>query len=147
MLVALALTAAACTAACTATVSGRPAAVDLVAADRALIVDFFERNNAAAGEGTEAQHRFFGEIQHPDYDVEVCSLDDLTIVLDPTLSTLRPHDGWRPPDADQAIRGRIYVVAVTVTVQRDNTVLANQIGSMHVAVLDGRAFGFAPCPK
>jgi hypothetical protein len=40
----------------------------------------------------------------------------------------------------------VYVVAVTVTVQRGQSTLGVQVGSMHVVVLDGTAYGFAPCP-
>jgi hypothetical protein len=135
------------TAACSEVISGRPAEVDIAGADRALIEEFFGRNNTAAREGAQAQGKFFGEIQHPDYDKEVCSLDGLTIVLDPTMSSMRPDEGWRPRETSKSIRGRIYVVAVTVTVQRENAILGNQIGSMHVVVLNGKVFGFAPCPS
>ena len=131
---------------CATVVSGRPAAVDVVAADRDLIVGFFERSNAAASDGTAAQQKFFTETQHPDFDDDICDLGNRTLSFDPTLSTLRPDTRWKPDGADRAPRGRVYVVAVTISVQADRLVLANQIGLMHLVVLDGATYGFAPCP-
>jgi hypothetical protein len=128
-------------------VDGTPSAQSSPAlADRPVITAYFERSNAAAQEGAEAQRRFLHETQHPDYSDAGCNLGELTLVIDPTLSTLRPDAGWRPLNSDDAPRGRVYVVAVTVTVQRDKAVVATQIGSVHVVVLDGEAYGFAPCP-
>jgi hypothetical protein len=45
-----------------------------------------------------------------------------------------------------APRGRVYVVAVTFTAQREHTVIGTQIGLVHVVVLDNASYGFAPCP-
>ncbi|HEY0640098.1 MAG TPA: hypothetical protein VGD67_20880 [Pseudonocardiaceae bacterium] len=115
-------------------------------ADQSLIADYFERSNTAAGEGPQAQQRFLQETQHPDVSADGCSLGNVTLTIDPTLSTLRMDEGWRPEQADRTPRGRIYIVAVTVTVKRDNAQIGTQIGSVHVVVLDGTAYGFAPCP-
>jgi hypothetical protein len=140
------LAAALSTAACTTTVIGRPVALPVLDMDRSLIADYFERSNTAARDGAEAQERFLASTEHPDF-VRQCDLGGLTVMLEPTLSTLRPDDGWRPAGAHQAPRGRLYAVAVTVTVRRGESTLGTQIGSMHVVVLDATAYGFAPCPS
>ncbi len=139
------ITAALLSAACDRTVEGRAAALSPADLDQPLIVDYFERSNAAAQKGPAAQRQFLEQTQHPDVD-QRCDLGGLTVLLDPSLSTLRSDDGWRPATADQPLRGRVYVIAVTVTVQRDATTVGVQIGSMHLVVLDGVVYGFAPCP-
>lgn len=131
---------------CSQVVTGRPTAVSVTGQDRSLITDYFERNNAAAGEGAQAQRDFLARTQHPDFEDEACNLGELTLTIAPTLSTLRPDAGWQPVDADKTPRGRVYIVAVTVTVQRGTAPVGTQIGSIHVVVLDGTAYGFAPCP-
>jgi hypothetical protein len=133
-------------AACDRTIEGRAAALAPANLDQPLIVDYFERSNAAARKGPAAQRQFLEQTQHPDVD-QRCDLGGLTILLDPSLSTLRSDDGWRPATTDQPPRGRVYVIAVTVTVQRDATTVGVQIGSMHLVVLDGAVYGFAPCPE
>jgi hypothetical protein len=133
------------TSACGTVVIGQPVALPRAAADQSLIVDYFESSNAAAHDGAAAQEQFLDSTQHPDV-ARGCDLDGLTLLLEPTLSTLRPDEGWRPEAAGEAPRGRVYVVAVTVTVQRGQSTLGVQVGSMHVVVLDGTAYGFAPCP-
>jgi hypothetical protein len=130
---------------CSSVVAGRPVALDIEQLDRERIVAYFERGNAAADEGTEAQQRFFAETQHPDFESDLCDLGGHTLTFEPTLSTLQPDDDWTPDDGDTP-RGRVYVVAVTVTVQQDRTVLGTQIGSVHVVVLEEEPYGFAPCP-
>jgi len=133
------------TAACGTVVAGQPEALPTVDADQSLIADYFERSNAAAHDGADAQERFLDSTQHPDVD-RGCDLGGLTVLLEPTLSTLRPDDGWRPAASDRAPRGRVYVVAVTVTVLRGQNTLGVQVGSMHVVVLGAMVYGFAPCP-
>jgi hypothetical protein len=130
---------------CASKISGQAVALDIVRLDRQMIIDYFERGNSAADEGADAQQKFFAETQHPDFESEVCDLGGHTLAFDPTLSTLRPDGRWRPDD-DEAPRGRVYVVAVTITIQMDSAVLGTQIGSVHVVVLDDAAYGFAPCP-
>lgn len=131
---------------CGRVVAGQPSAPSPVAVDQALITEYFERSNAAAYDGTAAQERFLASTQHPDIDRR-CDLGELTVLLEPAMSTLRPDDGWRPPAADRPPRGQVYLVAVTVTVLQGQSTLGIQVGSMHVAVLDATAYGFAPCPS
>lgn len=131
---------------CSSTIEGRPSAPDIVGQDRQLIIDYFERGNAAADDGANAQQNFFASTQHPDFQSDVCDLDGHTLTFDPTLSTLRPDRNWTPEDGDTP-RGRVYVVAVTITVELDSAVLGTQIGSVHVVVLDRATYGFAPCPS
>lgn len=137
---------AALSAGCSTVIAGRALAPDVVAQDRELIVEYFERVNVAADEGANSQKVFFTETQHPDFKAEVCDLGGHTLVFDPSLSTFRPDRGWSPEDG-KVPRGRVYVVAVTITVELDGTVLGTQIGSMHVVVLDRAAYGFSPCPS
>lgn len=135
---------------CTSTIDGRPrAAAPAPDPQRQLVADYFARNNAAARSGSEQQERFFAATQHPDYRGagQACGLDGLTVELDPSLTTLRPAPQWRPGNVGPPPRGTVYVVAVRVTVQRSGALLGEQIGSVHVALLDGRVVGFAPCPS
>jgi len=132
-------------AACGQVVAGHPVAPSPVA-DRALIADYFERSNAAARDGADAQKRFLDSTQHPDVERH-CDLGDLIVLLEPSLGTIRADDRWQPTGAGSTPRGRVYRIAVLVTVRRDGTTLANQVGTMHVVVLDGAAYGFAPCPS
>lgn len=130
-------------------------------AHRALVSGYFDAVNTAAGQGSAAQQRLFAGTQHPDFGDLQCPLQGLTITADPAYTTLHTDPDWLPPLADDPPRGTVYVVAATVTVQRStgqlsagqrdtgqrNTeVLGSQIGSLHVVVLNGVAYGFAPCP-
>ncbi|HEX2297223.1 MAG TPA: hypothetical protein VHH34_01675 [Pseudonocardiaceae bacterium] len=137
--------------------AGRP-----LATHRALVSGYFDAVNTAAGRGSAAQERLFASTQHPDFRDLHCSMRGLTVIADPAYSTLHTDPDWLPPRADEPPRGTVYVVAATVTVQRstvrpstgqgstagqDSTeVLGSQIGSLHVVILDGTAYGFAPCP-
>lgn len=131
---------------CGQRIAGTPSAVSVSGADESLVAEYFERNNAAADEGAAAQRSFLTETQHPDFSADQCSLGDLTLTMAPALSTLRPDAGWRPLNSSETPRGRVYIVAVTVTIQRGKAPVGTQIGSVHVVVLDGAAYGFAPCP-
>lgn len=135
-------------------------------AHRALVSGYFDAVNAAAGQGSAAQERLFARTQHPDFRDRQCSLRGLTVTAEPAYSTLHTDPDWLPPLADDPPRGTVYVVAATVNVQRtagqrrtgqggagqsgagqDSVeVLGTQIGSVHVVVLNGVAYGFAPCP-
>lgn len=137
---------AGCLAGCATAVAGHPVARSPATADQSLIQAYFEHSNDAAHEGADAQREFLDSTQHPDVERD-CDLGGLTLLLDPSLSTLRSDDGWRPGGTGRTPRGRMYVVAVTVTVQRGQSVLGIQVGSMHLAVLNGTAYGFAPCPE
>jgi len=138
--------AVALTAGCASVISGQPIVPDVEGADRQLITGYFERGNAAADQGSDAQQRFFADTQHPDFKPGGCDLGGLTLAFDPTLSTLKADPRWAPQDG-KTPRGRVYVVAVTLTVQRENTVLGTQIGLVHLVVLDRAIYGFAPCPS
>lgn len=125
-------------------------------AHRALVSGYFQAVNTAAGQGSAAQQRLFDGTQHPDFRDQQCPLQGLTITADPAYTTLHTDPDWLPPLADDPPRGTVYVVAATVTVQRSTgqrttgqgatEVLGSQIGSVHVVVLNGTAYGFAPCP-
>lgn len=118
---------------------------DPAVSDRQLVADYFKAANAAAHEDPAAQRRFFDTTQHPDFRGARCPLDGATVVVRPTLSTLRPDPDWVPAGAAAPPRGTAYVVAVTTTVRRDGVEVGTQIGSQHVVTLDGRGYGFAPC--
>lgn len=112
------------------------------AADRELVLGYFTAANAAAAQGPEAQRRFFTRTRHPDAPAAPCPpLEVLTVRTEPAPRTLRPDPDWPPRP-----RGTIYVIAGTVTAVWDGRVYATQIGSQHVVVLDGTAYGFPPCP-
>lgn len=149
MLVAVLLVLLAALSGCAGTVAGRARPAGTATdAERRLVADYFARSNAAAHAGSTEQQRFFATTQHPDYRApdQLCMLDGLTVLLNPTLSTVRPAPGWRPGNTGRPPRGSVLVVAVRVTVQQDRTVLGEQIASVHVVLLDGRVYGFAPCP-
>lgn len=131
---------------CTSRVSWQAFNNRQLEADRALVTDYFVTVNAAADEGSAAQERVFTVTQHPDFRDMQCSLQGLTVTADPAYTTLHGDPEWHPPDIADPPRGTIYVVAATITVEQDATVLATQIGSLHVVVLDGAAYGFSPCP-
>lgn len=149
MLVALLLVLLAALTGCAGTVAGRarPAGI-ATEAERRLVADYFARSNAAARAGSIEQQQFFAATQHPDYRApeQLCTLDGLTVLLDPTLSTMRRVPGWRPGNTGRPPRGSVLVVAVRLTVQQDRTALGEQVASVHVVLLDGRVYGFAPCP-
>ena len=110
-----------------------------------LIRQYFEENNAAARQGTQAQQVFLRRTQHPDYTSQTCELAGVTVDLDPAMPTLRPDPAFSPSGAPP--RGQVWVIAVEVTVRHNDVVVGKQIGSQHVVVLDGRTYGFAPCPS
>jgi hypothetical protein len=107
---------------------------------------YFRDNNAAAALGPQAQQNFFQRTQHPDFADRTCDLAGSTVDLDPAFSTLRPDPGFSPGGALPP-RGDVWVIGVEVTTRRDGGVSGRQIGSQHLVFLDGRAYGFAPCPS
>lgn len=134
---------------CATTVTGRalPAGgASTPESERALVSQYFTDFNDAADEGPQRQRDFLRRTQHPDYTDRTCDLGDLVLTVEPALSTLRADAKWKPEDASKRPRGSVYVVGVSVRIRRDNATLAEQIGSQRVVVLDGRAYGFAPCP-
>jgi hypothetical protein len=133
---------------CATTVTGQavPATEGAPDRERELVGAYFTDLNEAAAEGATTQRDFLRRTQHPDYTDRTCDLGDLIFTVQPALSTLRADAKWKPEQATKRPRGSVYVVGVSVRVRRDNATLAEQIGSQRVVVLDGRAYGFAPCP-
>ncbi|SDI63807.1 hypothetical protein SAMN05192558_106170 [Actinokineospora alba] len=135
--------------ACSTTVAGQAVPAGGAGApevERELVGRYFTDFNDAADEGPETQRDFLRRTQHPDFTDRTCDLGDLVLTVEPALSTLRTDAKWKPEDASKRPRGSVYVVGVSVRIRRDNATLAEQIGSQRVVVLDGRAYGFAPCP-
>ncbi len=114
--------------------------------ERDLISTYFADLNESGTEGPTAQREFLRRTQHPDFNDRLCDLGGLTLRIEPALSTLRTDIRWKPEKAAKAPRGSVYVVGVSIRIRRDTATLAEQIGSQRVVVLDGRAYGFTPCP-
>ncbi|GAB1507962.1 hypothetical protein [Actinophytocola sp. KF-1] len=134
---------------CTSAVAGMPRAEDSPDDDRRLVQEYFDDLNAAAEDGPATQRDFLRRSQHPDYTDDLCDLGDLTLNIDPAMSTLRVDPDWVPPDAGRDAahpRGLVYVLGVSISIRQDGALLGEQIGSQRVVVLDGKAYGFAPCP-
>jgi hypothetical protein len=51
-----------------------------------------------------------------------------------------------PEDTTKRPRGTVYVLGVSVSIRRQGALLAEQIGSQRLVVLDGKVYGFTPCP-
>jgi len=133
---------------CAVRVAGDPVGVDdsgSVAAEQ--VQAYFTELNSAGAQGLGAQREFLRRTQHPDFTDRLCELRGLTLSVQPAMSTLRRDPGWKPDAKAEVPRGDIQVVAVTVTIRRDSTLLGEQIGSQRVVLLDGRAYGFSPCPS
>jgi hypothetical protein len=130
---------------CSNAMVGAPVPVDAAEADRRLVQEYFDALNNAAGQGPTAQGEFLGRTQHPDFVGRRCDLGDFTVHADPAMSTLRADPQWAPENADRQPRGTVYVVSVALTVRRATVSVGEQIGSQRVVVLDGTAYGFAPC--
>ena len=134
---------------CTSAVAGVAQPEDSPDDDQQLVQEYFDELNAAAEDGPATQRDFLRRSQHPDYTDELCDLGDLTLSVDPAMSTLRVDPDWVPPDAGRDAahpRGLVYVLGVSVSIRQDGALLGEQIGSQRVVVLDGKAYGFAPCP-
>lgn len=145
-LAAVLLSGALVVAGCTSTVAGVPTAGGAGGGDRALVQAYFGDLNAAGKEGPEVQAEFLADTQHPDYTDLLCDLDGLTLNIEPAMTTFRPDRDWAPDPGDDPPQGDIYVLGVSVTIRQQGAVLGEQIGSQRVVVLDGQAYGFAPCP-
>ncbi|WP_438387219.1 hypothetical protein [Actinopolyspora saharensis] len=111
---------------------------------RNAVNDYFAANNAAARHGPDAQRAFLRRTQHPDFRENTCSLAGRTVTIDPAPRTLRRDPGFTVRGLHPS--GSVWVVAVEVTVRRSGEVVGRQIGSKHLVSLDGRIYGFAPCP-
>lgn len=134
---------------CTSTIAGEPSAGASPTGDRQLVEGYFTELNEAAAEGPSTQREFLQRSQHPDFTDALCDLGDLTLSIDPAMSTLRVDPDWVPPGAGQDAthpRGLVYVLGVSVSIRQDGALLGEQIGSQRVVILDGQAYGFAPCP-
>ena len=135
---------------CSAQIAGSPAPVSAVTsgADRGLVEKYFTDLNASGDEGTSSQRDFLRRTQHPDYTDRLCDLGDLVLRIEPAMSTFRTDPEWVPPESrsDEPPRGSIYVLGVSVSVRQQDALLGEQIGSQRVVVLDGKAYGFSPCP-
>jgi hypothetical protein len=137
--------AAVCAAGCSTAVPGVPVAQQRPQGSE-LVLGYFAALNDAGEQGADEQADFLRRTQHPDFDDRLCDLGGLVLGMAPVADTLRPDPGWAPNESDTSPRGEIYVIAVTVTIRRGATTLGEQIGSQRVVVLDGKAFGFTPCP-
>jgi hypothetical protein len=134
---------------CSTAVAGRPVAAASPSHDKQLVEDYFTELNQAADDGPATQREFLQRSQHPDFEDELCDLGDLTLNIKPAMSTFRVDPNWVPPaeGRDGAHpRGLVYVLGVSVSIRQDGALLGQQIGSQRVVILDGKAYGFAPCP-
>jgi predicted small secreted protein len=131
---------------CNTRVAGEPIAKSSPGGDRGLVQRYFSDLNASGDDGTSTQRDFLRRTQHPDYTDQLCDLGDLTLRIEPAMSTFRADPDWVPPDADDPPRGTIYVLGVSISIRQQGALLGEQIGSQRVVVLDGKAYGFSPCP-
>jgi hypothetical protein len=133
---------------CSSQVAGQPVPVGTGSpdADRDLVEAYYTELNAAADEGTASQGRFLNLTQHPDYRDRLCELGGLTLHVRPAMSTFRADPEWVPPEDSRHPRGAVYVLGVSISIRQEGALLGEQIGSQRVVVLDGRAYGFSPCP-
>lgn len=115
--------------------------------DHGLVTGYFSQLDAAAGLGVQAEQKFLAATQVREFTDRLCDLGSVTISATPAVSTLRPDPNWTPPGSDKHPAGRVYVVAVTLTIRQGTTVLGTQIGSQRVVIASGKAFSFAPCPE
>ncbi|MFE9744595.1 hypothetical protein ACFYOT_06795 [Saccharothrix saharensis] len=130
---------------CGSTITGVARPLRVTDVERELVSGYFADLNEAGGQGTAEQRELLGATQHPDFRDEDCELPAGTIKVQPTMSTLRLDPAWTPPGEDEHPRGVVLVVAVTLTVVQEGTEVGSQIGSQHVVLLNGKAYGFAPC--
>ena len=131
--------------ACATAVGGAAVSVAVPPSDRSLIRRYFEDLNESARAGPKRKE-FLRKTQHPDFVDDMCDLGTVTVYAEPAMSTLRPDPTWIPRGAKKTPRGTIYAVGVTVSVRQDTGSVGEQIGSKRVVMLDGVAYGFAPCP-
>ncbi len=132
-------------AACGPQVTGTARPLRITDVERELVSSYFTALNEAGGQGVAKQHELLADTQHPDYRDGDCKLPAGTIKVQPTMSTLRLDPDWTPPGEDKHPRGVVLVLAVTLTVVQDGTEVGSQIGSQHIVLLNGKAYGFAPC--
>ncbi|WP_245931254.1 hypothetical protein V5P93_007122 [Actinokineospora auranticolor] len=132
---------------CTTTVAGSPvASISSSPQDRDLITRYFTEFNESGDEGVSTQRMFQRDTEHPDFTAGGCDLGNLVLHIEPALSTLRLDLKWKPDGAKKRPRGSVYVVGVSVRIRQGGVTLAEQIGSQRLVVLDGKVYGFTPCP-
>lgn len=131
--------------ACGSGVTGTARPLRITDLDRELVASYFTAMNEAGGQGVAAQRELLADTQHPDFRDGDCELPGGTIEVHPTMSTLRLDPDWTPPGEDAHPRGVVLVVAVTLTVVQEGAEVGSQIGSQHIVLLNGKAYGFAPC--
>lgn len=132
-------------AACGPKVTGTALPLKVTEVERELVSSYFAALNEAGGQGAAKQRELLADTQHPDFRDGDCKLPNGTIKVEPSLSTLRLDPDWTPPGEDEHPRGVVLVVAVTLTVVQDGAEIGTQIGSQHIVLLNGKAYGFAPC--
>lgn len=130
---------------CTSAITGTARPLKVTDVERELVTGYFADLNEAGVQGASEQRDLLEDTQHPDFRDESCELPAGTIKVQPTMSTLRLDPQWAPPGEDEHPRGVVLVVAVTLTVVQEGTEIGSQIGSQHVVLLNGKAYGFAPC--
>lgn len=130
---------------CGSAITGAARPLQVTDVERELVSGYFADLNEAGGQGTTEQRDLLKDTQHPDFRDEDCQLPSGTIKVQPTMSTLRLDPAWAPPGEDEHPRGVVLVVAVTLTVVQEGSEIGSQIGSQHVVLLNGKAYGFAPC--
>ncbi|MGW6449393.1 hypothetical protein [Lentzea sp. NPDC055074] len=143
--VAVLLTVLALLAGCGGPIAGTARPVQLSEDDRAKFKDYYARVNKAGDQSATEQAKLLKDTQHPDFRKKTCDLRGATIKVEPTWTTLRTDADWAPPGEKAHPRGDVYVVAVTITLRRQDQTIGSQIGSMHVVLLDDEVYGFAPC--
>ncbi|RKT49380.1 hypothetical protein C8E97_6760 [Saccharothrix australiensis] len=129
--------------ACGPRVSGTARPLKVTDVERELVTSYFTALNEAGAQGVAEQRELLAETQHPDFRDAGCEPPGGTIRVEPTLSTLRLDPSWTPPGEDEHPRGVVLVIAVTLTVVRDGAEVGSQIGSQHIVLLNGKAYGFA----
>lgn len=130
---------------CASTVAGTARPLRITEVERGQVAGYFTRLNEAGGKGNSEQRKLLQETQHPDFRSQFCELRAGTLRMEPTMTTLRTDPTWEPPGGRTHPRGVVYVVAATVTLLEDSSPVGVQIGSLHVVVIDGEPYGFAPC--
>src|SRR5256885_13277604 len=109
-------------------VAGSPVPVSAADGDRRLVADYFTELNNAGKDGPATQRDFLRRTQHPDFTDRFCDLGELTLKIEPAMSTFRFDLGWSPEGGTHP-RGSIYVLGVSISIRRGGALLAEQIGS------------------
>src|SRR5690349_11500906 len=76
-------------------VAGKPVAIGAPDGDRKLVTDYYAELNSAGKDGPATQRDFLRRTQHPDFTDRLCDLGDLSLRIDPAMSTFRPDPRWR----------------------------------------------------